>query len=115
FVALTLVSYTSWYYTFFCVAYTAVSLIWLVWSERRWRDALVIGLIYSAITAIVVMPALWAVLQSDDAMRPAAHWIEQARESSADLVEFFLPNALNAWWGEPIQRLQEDYHPNNSG
>jgi hypothetical protein len=115
FLALALVSYTSWYYTFFCVAYTGVSLIWLAWGERRLKDAIIVGLIYSAITVIVVLPALWTVLQSNDAMRPAAHWIEQARESSADLVEFFLPSALHPWWGEPIQRLQEGYHPNNTG
>lgn len=114
-VALTLVSYTSWYYTIFCAAYLGVSVFWLGFAERQWRRAGMLTIIFACLGFLIVSPALISVLQSGEDMRPAAHWIDQARESSADLTELFLPSALHPIWGSAIQSIQEGYHPNNTG
>lgn len=111
-ICLALIGYTSWYYfLFFAIASVIVALIWLASSAKRLTI-----LLYLAVVAItgavllvpILLPALRSVSGGDEPPDPFA-FLKVIH--SADLVDFWLPNALHPLWGASVTRYAELIHP----
>lgn len=114
---LALIGYTSWYYFLFFAVFSALFAgVWLAAppeGSRRWamlRQLAIAGASGVILLLPILLPALQAVRggPGDEGPDPFGYL---KIIHSADLVDFWLPNALHPLWGPAVTRVGEQIHP----
>ncbi|HEY66072.1 MAG TPA: hypothetical protein G4O02_16030 [Caldilineae bacterium] len=104
-VFLVLISLCDWYFVLYCVLFTGLVWLYLLWRRRlslriaSWT--LAVGLLF----AIVMSPLLWPMIVEAsryDFMVPDP---DQVYMLSADLLAFFTPNEFHPLWGDIAARV----------
>jgi hypothetical protein len=105
---LAVIGLTDWYYLSFTVALTGVVGIYELARLRSWRGVLaaagrlaLVGAVFAALMAPVLVPAILEALRDPYAVRP----IDDSIYHTTDLLAFFLPSMFHPLWGQWASRI----------
>jgi hypothetical protein len=113
----------DWYYVLYLLIFCALAVVWRGLSPRGdgrarsvaghsaarliapVRDALMVGILFSAIMSPILAPML-AEAGSASYLRPP---FDDTILLSADLFAFFLPSEFHPWWGSVVKPIAEQF------
>lgn len=109
---LALVTFCDWYYTLYCLIFTAAALLWSAWRSSRQGLKMAGRPFLAAVGAVAAIWALWAIILSPllaPMIRDAGQFRFMvpdpihSRILSADLLAFVTPQEFHPLWGEWAQ------------
>jgi hypothetical protein len=112
---LVLTALCDWYFVLYLLIFTALSLVYRMWVDRRVRLPLIKTGLIVAVTVLVLSPLLWPMVV--EAARDSSYLrspFETTVRLSADLLAFVTPNEFHPVWGQAAAGLGENFTSSTS-